>query len=567
MPYCKNHTRLYFDKLIRTKKQEAVLSLIHATNQAKINNGSKEDIANNLVSAYQLFKFDSGSYTGTNNQFESQYTIGHELGIWKNSNLDLTDLAQSVANNDITIKDYFDIFFLNYIQPIDNVVYNLMILIIEKMITDDLQVITKNDLKSIFAFSSDSINNEINGLFNLLIGTSYFKDEDINTLKCMYNPKDILDCCNREYHLKNNDEVSGKMKDMNFYLDYLLTDHRSEKIIQNKLYSKAINNKINSKIGENVIYYGIPGSGKSYFIENVVLENEDKKNNVFRTTFYLDYANSDFVGQILPYVEGEKVSYKYTPGPFTKALERALTTDNHVYLVIEELNRGNAAAIFGDIFQLLDRKKGVSEYPISNSFIENYFRQENDNGKNIPFEEGNIVIPNNMSILATMNTSDQNVFPLDTAFKRRWSTKRVVPEWSKCDFKDETIPCTDITWFEFASKVNAKMDTQSFNGVTQEDKQLGPWFVDASMFINEKLGDQYTKESKESLAKFVDKVIDYMYHDVAKFNPEEWFEGVHSFNSLCEEIKNYADSNYKKDKNFMFKEITFETKGKDDEQQ
>lgn len=155
-----------------------------------------------------------------------------------------------------------------------------------------------------------------------------------------------------------------------------------------------------SEVGYNKIYYGIPGCGKSYYIENTVLDGVDKKNNVFRTTFYLDYSNSDFIGQIYPVVDDDdKVKYEPIPGPFTKALERALTNKGEmIYLVIEEINRGNAAAIFGDTFQLLDRLKenkngcviGDSEYPISNAFIEDYLRKQG-----VEFTPGNIYIPHN----------------------------------------------------------------------------------------------------------------------------------------------------------------------------
>lgn len=126
-------------------------------------------------------------------------------------------------------------------------------------------------------------------------------------------------------------------------------------VVQLDTVIKTENDTATSLIGYNKIYYGIPGCGKSYHIENTVLDGVDKKNNVFRTTFYLDYSNSDFIGQIYPVVDGDKVKYEPIPGPFTKALERALTNkDEMIYLVIEEINRGNAAAIFGDTFQLLD---------------------------------------------------------------------------------------------------------------------------------------------------------------------------------------------------------------------
>ncbi|MFI3329994.1 MAG: AAA family ATPase, partial [bacterium] len=177
--------------------------------------------------------------------------------------------------------------------------------------------------------------------------------------------------------------------------------------------------EVNLTSGQNLIVYGTPGCGKSYHVKNEILLG--RKNNVYRTTFFLDYTNTDFVGQILPVVNGDKVTYEFTPGPFALALKQAIANPNEeVALVIEELNRGNAASIFGDIFQLLDRDDtGTSEYSINNVNLQKYLTKELN--KDIP----SIVIPSNMSLIATMNTSDQNVFTLDTAFKRRWNFKKL----------------------------------------------------------------------------------------------------------------------------------------------
>lgn len=240
--------------------------------------------------------------------------------------------------------------------------------------------------------------------------------------------------------------------------------------------------------GYNKIYYGIPGCGKSYYIENTVLKDIDKDNDVFRTTFYLDYSNSDFIGQIYPVVKDGNVTYEPKPGPFTKALERALRNPGRmIYLVIEEINRGNAAAIFGDTFQLLDRLKenrddrviGDSEYPVANEFIEGYFEKVNETleeDEKIKFTNNKIFIPHNLTLLATMNTSDQNVFPLDTAFKRRWDREKVMTDWNKVgDIKNLYVPFTDITWGKFATTINKKMlvDDGESDVSVSEDKQMG----------------------------------------------------------------------------------------------
>lgn len=330
---------------------------------------------------------------------------------------------------------------------------------------------------------------------------------------------------------------------------------RLDEVVNDKVDIVDSNNKDTSEnnIGYNKIFYGIPGCGKSYHVENKVLKDVNKKDNVFRTTFYLDYSNSDFIGQIYPHVEDEKVTYEPIPGPFTKALERALSTDEMVYLVIEEINRGNAAAIFGDTFQLLDRLKkdnpdgrlaGDSEYPISNAFIEGYFDKRNKDieksgGVNkINFTKGRIIIPHNLTILATMNTSDQNVFPLDTAFKRRWDREKVVTEWAKVgDIKKMYIPCSSITWEQFATTINNKMLQESQNGdvAISEDKQMGPYFIHENM-----LSKVENTGTNDDLIAFVSNVLDYLYNDVTKFDHSILFDkNIISYDMLYEKMRVY----------------------------
>lgn len=369
------------------------------------------------------------------------------------------------------------------------------------------------------------------------------------------------------------------------YIDFELKTNGLLKYIQS-INEINTNNKI---VGFNKIYYGIPGCGKSYKVASMLdfkegFEDEAKKNgivgkvnsdNIIRTTFYLDYSNSDFVGQIYPVVnDDDKVTYEPIPGPFTKALVRAYSHPQEmVYLVIEEINRGNAAAIFGDLFQLLDRVKkpigdkvvGESEYPISNEFIEGYLKKiikgkisiEGDISRLPLLSNHNIIIPNNLTIFATMNTSDQNVFPLDTAFKRRWNLERVEVDWNKENGKyrlpilNKAIPFTDMTWGNFASTINIKMIENSNDGIITQDKNLGPFFVDEEILVEP--SERYNEENKDKLVKFVNNVIDYLFLDVTKFNHDVLFEkniqysdiydfileSIHVDNNSYEEAKRY----------------------------
>ena len=285
--------------------------------------------------------------------------------------------------------------------------------------------------------------------------------------------------------------------------------------------------------GQNLIVYGTPGCGKSYYVEHTLLKDFPTENYI-RTTFFQDYTNTDFVGQILPVVEGEKVTYKFNPGPFTLALEQAIRKpDEKIALVIEELNRGSAASIFGDIFQLLDRKNGVSEYSINNVNIINYLKEKFE-GK---YTFDSIKLPGNLSIYATMNTSDQNVFTLDTAFKRRWGFKKLINKFeSDHKFKDKFIPGANITWKDFVDGIN-RFILESSSGLNSEDKQLGVYFV----------GDNGMRENSSDISDpqavedFAYKVLEYLWSDVAKFDRTVWFDKeIKSLDDLVAEYKKHG---------------------------
>lgn len=551
----KNHDRLYFDKLVRTNKDDALLSMICATYHVKNANyedsQNKIEIAKRLENAYNLFrgnivkkegeKCGAGTYTGSMDQFNKQYVLSLEMGIWVGKDYELNNLAKKVATYDITIKDYFDIVLLNYFQPINNIIVHPLYIILSEMIKLSKNEFTDEEIQKAFENNNIVCENEMaKNLKNFLIASNYFEEKNkILIYKYKNDINTLLDACNMTYVNLLLSDVEMVLDTEEKYCEYLIKDHRL--IMNNHMKDTVTNKRVlmssRNEGGINKIYYGLPGCGKSFYVQNTVLKSVDK-NNIFRTTFYLEYSNSDFIGQIVPKVKGDSVTYQPIFGPFTKALKRAYETTNMVYLVIEEINRGNAAAIFGDLFQLLDRKKdtkddrekiGDSEYPITNSFLEDY----------LGIEEGRVIIPSNLTIYATMNTSDQNVFPLDTAFKRRWQLERVINTWKKHPYANKYIPGTNIKWSKFVEVVNQHLISDD-EGFSLEDKQIGAYFADQSM-----LCDNANEIDEVKSNAFCYKVIEYIWSDISKFHRDYWFndyeknEPPKSFDELINYMTDY----------------------------
>lgn len=308
--------------------------------------------------------------------------------------------------------------------------------------------------------------------------------------------------------------------------------------------SFSTENTLLKTTGLQQIYYGAPGTGKSKAIKDLTF-GED----VIRTTFHPDSDYASFVGTYKPITEevvlrdcnGKKVideetgkvvkedriSYKFIPQAFLEAYVNAwkkLGSGKKQYLIIEEINRGNCAQIFGDLFQLLDRNEyGFSDYPIvADKDMQKYLEKEfegweitNKDKINQLYGEANmvslimkgerLVLPSNLYIWATMNTSDQSLFPIDSAFKRRWDWK-YVPIREGRD-KETNAPLNwyintgdkQYKWWSFISKVNELIGSLT----NSEDKKLGYFFCKA-------------KDGEIDADLFVSKVIFYLWNDVFK---------------------------------------------------
>ena len=318
---------------------------------------------------------------------------------------------------------------------------------------------------------------------------------------------------------------------MALIVDHLTQHPELSSLLLNQI---EITNIANKYMGNHQqIFYGAPGTGKSNIIKREV---DEKGKTCFRTTFHPDSDYSTFVGCYKPKMKqstitkdgvtttDEKIIYSFEPQAFTNAYVQGWKTHDDVYLIIEEINRGNCAQIFGDLFQLLDRKNGESEYPVdADSSLADYLQIALADSKrdDIPTEVKNgtkLKLPSNLYIWATMNTSDQSLFPIDSAFKRRWEWKymRIKNEgkdW-KIDvrLKDSNGEEKLVYWWNFIHKVNDIIASMT----SSADKQLGYFFCKPDKKTPERAALPNSENNLISVDTFVSKVLFYLWNDVFK---------------------------------------------------
>lgn len=319
---------------------------------------------------------------------------------------------------------------------------------------------------------------------------------------------------------------------------------------------------IASPFPRNRILFGAPGTGKSYTL------NGDRKELLYgdreadeehidltsygsyeRVTFHPDYSYANFVGTYKPVPckdsDGkEAITYSYVPGPFmrtyVKALQNSRTDAPKPFLlVIEEINRANVAAVFGDVFQLLDRGDDeVSEYPIQASEdIKKYLALPENLGGD-PDDYSEIRIPDNMFIWATMNSADQGVFPMDTAFKRRWDFTYLGIDDSETGIIGKKVVLGQgeyrrtVEWNSLRKAINGELLTYKVN----EDKLMGPYFISKK---NLPEGDEIDTATFTRI--FKNKVLMYLFDDAAKQKRPSLFAGCRDenknlYSQICSEF-------------------------------
>lgn len=310
----------------------------------------------------------------------------------------------------------------------------------------------------------------------------------------------------------------------------------------------------------NWVFFGAPGTGKSYQL-NKLAKDSFRRENIARVTFYPDYTYSQFVGCFKPVTRYKDssdkpvseleayISYEFVPGPFLETYINAVQNPNENFLlIVEEINRANPAAVFGDVFQLLDRNdKGRSEYEVAvpremrdhlaislseyatNAHISDPVELLSEQ-RRLEMEAKRLSLPPNMYIWATMNSADQGVFPMDTAFKRRWDFRYVgIDEGENADvggkaLSEIEVPCgkRTVVWNRLRHAINEFMASDDLR--INEDKLLGPFFIAPSALTLERFP-----------RVFKDKVLLYLYEDAGKTKRTKMFKReFNTYAKVCE---------------------------------
>lgn len=285
----------------------------------------------------------------------------------------------------------------------------------------------------------------------------------------------------------------------------------------------------------------VQGTKAAYRL-HLATQLESNNSRIERVTFHPNYTYAQFVGTYKPITktinDKEEITYEYVPGPFIRAFIKAKKTGQNVLLLIEEINRANVAAVFGDVFQLLDRDGyGNSEYPITTSEDLRKFLAKPENLGGTPDDYKTISLPSNMYIWATMNSADQGVFPMDTAFKRRWEFEYIGIDINEKEIANIYIPiCKDkkvsqkVKWNDLRHAINNKLISLGIN----EDKLLGPFFLSKSVL------ESAMDKGKDFIKLFESKVLMYLFEDAAKMKVRQLFKldnNKYIYSEVCKKFE------------------------------
>lgn len=523
--------------------------------------------------------FESRGIRGklTSEDYGSAYTIAREVGIYYETEdgYFLSEIANSYVNDKLSYEDYLKYYCLNVeflirnkvVHPFEDIIDSLKDQILDKneiakkcsnlvpigsppTTTDSLRLFLNRCVEAKLLVE-ENYKYRLNYPYYLLKGSLNKSELNSDTFESLFISGD---------QKKAQQNIVEKLLERSvihlFDSSFTLIREKSSfgNIIDNQLETKLYTSPNIDKLHpRNKIIYGAPGTGKSYELREQAKRLGFDEKRMKRVTFHPNYSYQQFVGSYKPspiYKEFQEesalygsdkttkleslhkkepmIDYSFVPGIFLELLIKALNNPNEDYLlIIEEINRAPVSAVFGDVFQLLDRDShGVSQYEITfNTEAQNFIIM---NGIKSP----EIKLPNNFFIWATMNSADQGVLPLDAAFKRRWSFEYLPLDKKEAIVKDANVQFMgeSLNWNSFRTKINEKLKSI---GVA-EDKLIGPFFLSE----NERNNDNAIKN----------KLLLYLRDDVVRHNPESLFRQ-----------KTFSDiiGAYDNGKN-VFKDISFE---------
>lgn len=537
-----------FDKVDRSYKKDTILAIAYAINNL---NTDREKLEKSLITLFDIFRENgSGNYKGETKEFLSHYTPALDFGVIQSNSSEngfiLSDLAKKMVVGDISSKEYISIVMLNYIQIMkkkDNKIVHLLLEILKIMKKLSKLELNLNEVTGKEYFD----NQEYVRIAFKLLGSTYFftLTKDILKFNTEYDIDKIMSICNITIKRAKEIGIDVLHKNQEEYSKFLTFDNLNIKV-ENSLLNISSKNK-DIKLPYQKIVYGAPGTGKSYSLNQQV--EEYFGNNKKRVTFYDGYTYGQFVGMYKPtLIEGNDIGYSYVPGPFMQQLVQALrNSENNFCLIVEEINRAKADKVFGNIFQLLDRdNSGKSRYPVSISeeqlkFLELELKDREDILEEI--KEKGLYIPNNLYIWATMNSADEGVQPLDTAFKRRWKFEYISLNKNEKEFEKqrENIKLIvgqnkiyNLEWNTFRKTINNKL--QEYN--ITEDRLISPFFISPNDFTILVSEDTYALDKNI----FVEKVLMYIFDDLLRHYPkirnEIFKDNMKTFSKIYEALSN-----------------------------
>lgn len=480
-------------------KQSTAISSIEFLNELNNNPLCVAQLEALQVSLQLFFKFCSIDFVASlSNTHERTGGLRFAKKIIFSTNLDLFHLVTSEPNNQMS--ELTKNILWNWLTGRFDFVEDELML---NRIREFLTIISEETQFKIRKYDNQELYFQQEGIYQVMLDGSRVVEKDSHESVGPFRIfKSFL---NKDLHAylqetKKGIERRTKIEELENYLQKVSTTldliPRRITIIQDEITDSSPSiNFITNITPKQKIYFGSPGTGKSTALQNFVVEHGLE---VVRTTFHPDTDYYSFVGGYKPVMKGDAIVYQFVPQAFIKAYVKAYQNPDRSYLLaIEEINRGNCAQIFGDLFQCLDRNaEGFSCYPIeANTDLVSYLTSE---GLANPEQ---IILPPNLLIYATMNTSDQSLFPMDAAFKRRWDWEYVPIQFDEkaAAFKILFDTENQYAWRSFVETVNKRITEIT----KSEDKKIGVYFV-------------VPTNGMISLEQFKNKVMFYLWSEIFK---------------------------------------------------